>query len=141
MLVLSDRLLITYGKKINSPRPLLDLATSDTTPRVSTLFSIVSCFETVALLLGDCSALCSRPMPQKFWSINIWRLDDVKATLRCHAQVNRSVHRGSVATSTTLGLILPVLGFALCQNALIGRAGTFRTMDVKLHAPILQGAS
>ena len=38
MLVLSDRLLITYGKKINSPRPLLFMATSDTTPRVSTLF-------------------------------------------------------------------------------------------------------
>ena len=38
MLVLSDRLLITYGKIINSPRPLLVMATSDTTSRVSILF-------------------------------------------------------------------------------------------------------
>ena len=37
MLVLNDMLLITYGKKINSSRPLLDMATSDTTPSVSTL--------------------------------------------------------------------------------------------------------
>ena len=57
-------------KKINSPRPLLDMAKSYTTPHVSTLFFTVSCFQTVALLLGDCSTLCSRPMPLKFWSIN-----------------------------------------------------------------------
>ena len=41
MLVLSDRLLIMYGKKINSPRPLLVMVTCDTTPRVTTLFHCV----------------------------------------------------------------------------------------------------
>ena len=30
-----------YGKKINSPRPLLDMATHDTTPHVTTLFHCV----------------------------------------------------------------------------------------------------
>ena len=30
----------------------------------------VSCSKTFVLLLGDCSALCSMPMPQKFWSIS-----------------------------------------------------------------------
>ena len=39
--VLSDRILLTYGKKINSPRPLLNMATCDTAPRVSTLFHCV----------------------------------------------------------------------------------------------------
>ena len=32
---------------------------------------IVFCFQTVAILPGDCSALRSRPMPQKFWSNNM----------------------------------------------------------------------
>ena len=30
----------------------------------------VSCFQTFVLLVCDCSALCSMPMPQKFWSIS-----------------------------------------------------------------------
>ena len=39
----------------------------------------------------------------------IWRNDDLKATLRGHAHVTRSIHRDKAATSTTLGLILPIL--------------------------------
>ena len=41
---------------------------------------------------------------------SMWTMDD---TLRCHAYVRRSVHRGTTATSTNPGLIFPVLSFAL----------------------------
>ena len=40
-IVLSDRLLITYGKIVNPPRPLLVMATPDAIPRISTLFHCV----------------------------------------------------------------------------------------------------
>ena len=40
-------------------------------------------------------------------------MDKLKATLRCHTHVGISVHRGTAATSTTPGLILPVLGWIL----------------------------
>ena len=53
----------------------------------------------------------------------IWRMDDIKATLRCHAHVNRSVHRGTAATSTTLGLILPVIGWALNRRIVFSHSG------------------
>ena len=53
MLVLSDRLLITYGNIINSPRPLLHLI-----PQYVFLHSFtVSSFQTVALLLNGYSVL------------------------------------------------------------------------------------
>ena len=39
---------------------------------------------------------------------SLWRMNDMRATLRCHAYVNWSVHRGTAATSTTPGLIFPV---------------------------------
>ena len=51
------------------------MATSDTTPRVSTPFFTVSWFQPVALLLGDCSALCSRPKSQKFWHTSGSRIE------------------------------------------------------------------
>ena len=45
----------------------------------------------------------------------------MKATLRCHVHVSRSVHRGIAPTSTTLGLIIPVLLWALCGRMIITR--------------------
>ena len=44
---------------------------------------------------------------------SILRTDDKKATMRCHAHVSSSVHRVTVAISSTLGLILPVLSWLL----------------------------
>ena len=40
-------------------------------------------------------------------------MDDFKATVLCHAHVSKSVHRGTVATCTTPGLILPILSWIL----------------------------
>ena len=42
----------------------------------------------------------------------------MKATT-CHAHVSRSVHRGTVATSTTPGLTLQELGWALGRRMVI----------------------
>ena len=44
---------------------------------------------------------------------SIRRVDDVEATLQCHAHVNRSVHWDTAVTSTIPGLILPLLSWAL----------------------------
>ena len=44
---------------------------------------------------------------------SIWRMYDMKANLRCHAYVSRYINHGTAATITTVGLILPVLGWAL----------------------------
>ena len=41
------------------------------------------------------------------WSIDLiskWRMDDTKVTLRCHANFNRSIHRGIEATQTSFCL-------------------------------------
>ena len=40
---------------------------------------------------------------------SIWKTDDIKTTQRCHANVSRSVHRGTAATDTTPGPILTAL--------------------------------
>ena len=109
MLVLSDRLLITYGKKINAPRPLLDMATCDTTPRVSTLFLIVSRFQTVALLLGDCSALCSRPMPKKFWSINTYGTGSQRSPENFTRQSFTALCRSGTSASTARANVSDIL--------------------------------
>ena len=49
----------------------------------------------------------------------------MKATLRCHAYVSRSVHRGTAATSTTPRLILSVLGWGLSRRMVISYSRPF----------------
>ena len=94
--------------------PLLDMATSDTTPRVSTFSFIVSCFQTVALLLGDYSALSSRPMPQKFWSISMSSAHSPTfQSLHLH---HNSFSNPSVALPTSELILQPFRCFTTCST-------------------------
>ena len=48
-------------------------------------------------------------------------MDDMKATLQCHVHISRSEYRGTAASNTTPGFILPVIIWALDGYMVINR--------------------
>ena len=69
---------------------------------------------------------------------SIWRMDNMKATLRCHTHVSRSLHRGTPASSTTPKLVSPILVWALGRRMIVSNSQHILplTMFVKAQSPI-----
>ena len=59
----------------------------------------------------------------------------MKATLRCHAHASKSVYRDIAASSTILGLLLPVLGWALSPRMVIHHSQPVHHGTVPLALP------
>ena len=83
------------------------------------------------------TVLCRRRVLKEHWDLrkssmptSIWRMNYMKATLRSHARVSRSVHRDTDFTSITPGLILPVLGWALCRRSVISKGENYMPSGV-----------
>ena len=57
---------------------------------------------------------------------SIWKIDDLKATLRCDAHVRMSVHRGTAANSTTPGFFWQYQAGPWAQELLLAELAYLR---------------
>ena len=71
---------------------------------------------------------CALDLRKSILLHSVCRIGDVKGTIRCHIHVNGRAYRGIVAMSTTPGLILPVLGWAMGRRMVVVLVLGFTTL-------------